>query len=188
MSSTIYGSGGGSTIYGGGGKGGYVPSGPLPSPGLLAELEHGAAAPLRFGHNALTDLGGIAAGIVPGTYLTGKALAQAAGGKPKNLEDLLKGMGKAEIDYWGHDVLKHLYEHPTQALLDVLTVADPALGISAKAAKGLGSEGRLASLATRSEITTRSPQAILTGEGPVKTELTSAKPIAQARERLTAKL
>lgn len=56
---------------------------------------------------------------------------------------LFKGVGRSYKEYYGHDVLHHLYEHPLQPILDVLTVATGGGSAAAQAGRAglLGARG-----------------------------------------------
>ena len=147
----------------------------------------------EFVGNLGRDVGETAIGVVPGLYHVGKASAQGylsafdlltgnEAGARRNARpagDLLRGLKKQYVDYYGHNQLSHLYNHPLQPILDALTIADlgSTAGVKAGLLKG-----------DRASIVTRSPRAIAEGTGPVHVELSSVKPIVRARELLAHKL
>lgn len=147
----------------------------------------------EFVGNLGRDVGETAIGVVPGLYHVGKASAQGylsafdlltgneAGARrnARPVGDLLHGLKKQYVDYYGHNQLSHLYNHPLQPILDALTIADlgSTAGVKAGLLKG-----------DRASIVTRSPRAIAEGTGPVHVELSSVKPIVRARELLAHKL
>jgi len=155
--------------------------------------------------NLAKDVGSTAVGIGPGLYHAGHALEKgtvaALTGDKKGVQDFnrgVEGVPKAIVkqytDYYGHDVLHHLYTHPLQPLLDLLTVATGGAGAVAKGGKlaadaGMVSrEAKVARLGERATIKTRSPRNIATGRGPVHADITSTKPLVKGRAILGPKL
>jgi hypothetical protein len=205
---------------GGGGSGGYAGRGitPVPRSGRkkkkkddgfgLGDLLHAAATPAYLAGHLGRDIGVTAVQIGPGLVKAGGAVGHdilaleakagiktpqtkraAKGGS--QLLPIVKGVGKSYADYYGHDVLHHLYEHPLQPLLDLATVASAGAAGVARGGKlaaevGLISkESKLAQAAKLGERTTRktrSPRKALQGKGPTQKTLSSTKPIINARE------
>lgn len=162
--------------------------------GLLGEITKYSGADL-IGHLG-SDIGNAAAGFVPGLYEIGKAYGEDVtneirhpgeaaqyspftGKKSKFKKQVIDATADQYKNYYGHNVGSHIYQHPLQPILDALTVAD--LGASAGVRAGLIDSGR-------ASLEVRSPRAIATGEGPVHTDISSAKPLVRAREVAVAKL
>jgi len=180
------GSGGGASL-GFGTSGGGTGGGGGHS-GWLGSIVHDVASP--FEHLA-TDIGSAAINLPVGLYQLGKTAIE----HPSQLPALAKGIVKQYEDYYGHDVLNHLYQHPLQPILDGLTVLDLGSTGAVAAARALGDVGeagstaaKIASLGQRGEIVTRSPKAIETGKGPVVTRYTATRPITKMRQLATQKV
>ena len=180
MSSLGFSIGGGG---GGGGSSGFSLGGSAPIIGgtsiskkrsLFGEIAHDIVA---LPEHLASDIGTSAINLLPGLYEVGKTAIE----NPSDLGKLAKGIVKQYEDYYGHDVLHHLYEHPLQPILDGLTLVSGGLGGAAKLGE-LANIERFASLSKRAEIVTRSPKTALGEAGPTYTRLTSNKPIVRARQ------
>lgn len=159
--------------------------------GFLHGLVHNPATTLvgNFGK----DVGNTAIGVLPGAYDLGKAAVlderdMLQGKNAHRTLDILKGVGKGYENYYGHNLFGHLYQHPLQPVLDVLTAADVGLGAGSKIAKVTAPESGLAKLGERGTTVTRSPRNIATGKGPVTKELTSTRPLVHLRQNAAARV
>jgi len=181
MGFSIGGGGGGGGFSIGGGGGSVIGVAPKPSgPGLLGEIAHDVVA---LPEHLISDVGHAAWGFFPGLYDLGKTAIT----NPAGLGKFAGAVVKQYEDYYGHDVLHHLWAHPLQPILDGLTVATLGLGSAAKIGE-VGNIARLARLGQRGELTIRSPEAILNGDGHVITRFTSNKPITRVRQLATQKV
>lgn len=121
------------------------------SGGFLHALEKYSGAELAG--NLAKDVGSTAVGVGPGiadalktTYqqtesrITGNKKAQKKA--DAHAADIAKGVVKQYKDYYGHDVAHHLYTHPLQPLLDVLTVASGGRARWQRAASSPPTSGR----------------------------------------------
>jgi len=155
--------------------------------------------------NLAKDVGSTAVGVGPGLYKIGKDVGASTYGQFRHPFDTkriendplskdVKAQAQQYKDYYGHDVAHHLYTHPLQPFLDALTVAAGGAGAAAKVGKvaadagAISADSRLARLAERAQITTRSPRAIATGKGPAHTDISSTKPLVKAREIVANKI
>jgi hypothetical protein len=177
-----YGLGGG----GGGGLGGSSGGGSLPmwkppsKPSLLGTIAHDVVA---LPEHLASDVGSAAIGFFPGLYTLGKTIAT----NPQDLPRLAEAIVKQYEDYYGHDVLHHLWQHPLQPILDGLTVATVGLGSAAKLGQ-VADIAKLANLAKRTDLITRSPEAIARGAGHTITRLSSDRPIVKLRQLAVQKV
>jgi len=186
------GSGGGFTLGGSGGFG--VPGGGVPKKGrgILGDIVHVADVATQPIENLAKDVGEAAVQFPLGLYAIGKTAAT----HPEDLGKYVTGIVKQYEDYYGHDILQHLWDHPLQPILDGLTVA--SLGLTAGASapvvgalRGAGFAGtaaKLGELGERGTLVTRSPLAMKTGEGPTVERLTSNKPIVKLRQQTVHKM
>jgi len=104
------------------------------------------------------------------------------GFKEDRLGQIEAGMAKYYENYYGHNVLSHIYQHPLQPLLDLGLVYTGGAGVAAKAgraARAAGKEGKLATLgeiADQQETVSRSPRAVFKESGgPVARATTSPR-------------
>src|SRR5262245_59835340 len=136
--------------------------------GFLGDLVHVADVATQLPENLIKDVAGAAVNFPLGLYAIGKAAVT----KPQDLHKYAEGIVNAYADYYGEDVLNHLWDHPLQPILDGLTVATGGAAGVAKLGQVAG-YARLASLAERQSLIYRSPLAMKTGEGPVAERITS---------------
>lgn len=179
--------------------------------GILGKIAKYSGAQLVG--NLGKDVGAYAVGVGPGFVKLGAAVAadvrtefehplrtggalNPVGGRDKSetYKQVVKPMVQQYKDYYGHDVLHHLYAHPLQPVLDAVTVLSGGAGAIAKGGKIAASAGvisdanKVARFGDRATLVTRSPKLIATGEGPAHTDITSAVPIVKLREQAAAKI
>jgi len=166
--------------------------------GLLGAILHDAS--VASGVDLAKHLGGDVANaatmLLPGLYNLGRA-AVAPGHNPswselgqqyadfahhplREIEKAAKtdrlgqietAMAKYYEDYYGHNVLSHIYQHPLQPLLDLSLAYTGGAGIAAKAGRASAAAGKTGRLATLGEIAdqestiSRSPRAVFKESG-----------------------
>jgi len=174
--------GSGSTGFTIGGGGGSSVVGPAvkKGPSFFGQLAHDVVA---VPEHLLSDVGNAAVNFFPGMYDLGKTALL----KPQDLPKYASAVVKQYEDYYGHDVLNHIYQHPLQPLLDGLTLVSGGLGAAAKVGE-IGDIASLARLGERASLITRSPEAIRTGIGPTIERLSSDKPIVKLRQLATQRV
>jgi len=165
---------------------------------FLGGLAHDVAAvTIDPVEHLASDIGNAAIQLPVGLYTLGKTIVE----HPGQLPALAEGVLKQYENYYGHNVLSHLYQHPLQPILDGLTVLDLGSTAGVQAARVLGEAGeagsvasKIASLGERSRFEVRSPQAIghdtlvergltPTGpRGPVAERYSSTRPITKMRQ------
>jgi hypothetical protein len=110
--------------------------------------------------------------------------AEKPGSSTSKVARLIDDQVKSYKDYYGHDLLHHLYQHPLQPLLDALTVASGGAGAVSKIARIADEESALARLTKPGETKLHGPNTRGRGDGHVLTRATSARPLRKAAQHL----